>query len=71
MNGKYMFFVSSIKKYSKTKAAKLWRECKKIDVTFVECDFPDGYRSWFETDNDGEPSNTQKRLAVEKIIRKL
>ena len=71
MNGKYQFFVSNAKKYSKTKAAKLWRECKKIDVTFVECDFPDGYRSWFETDNDGEPFNTGKRLAVEKIIREL
>ena len=68
---KYQFLVSYTKKYSKRKASKLWRECKKIGVAFVECDFPDGYRSWFETDNDGEPSNTQKRLAVEEIIRKL
>lgn len=71
MNGKYQFFVSSTKKYTKKQAAKLWRECKKIGVAFVECDFPDGYRSWFETDNDGEPFNTQKRLATEEIIKSL
>ena len=68
---KYQFLVSSIKKYSKTKAAKLWRRCKKIDVEFVECEFPDGYCSWFQTDNYGEPFNTEKRLAVEKIIKVL
>lgn len=68
---KYQFLVSSIRKYSKTKAAKLRRKCKKIAVEFVECEFPDGYCSWFQTDSYGEPFNTEKRLAVEKIIKEL
>jgi hypothetical protein len=71
MNGKYMFFVSSTKKYTKKQALSLWRQCKKIDVEFVECEFPDGYCSWFQADNYGESFNTEKRLAVEKIIKNL